>query len=90
MTSMQAVDVGTRILPSIARGVKLAFICTRSQAKIVLSEMVTIDSVQNTPQPPQVRGVLHFHCRFIFPPVNVFPIVMRNVVYDNHGNEIVD
>ena len=53
MTSMQAVDVGTRILPSIARGVKLAFICTRSQAKIVLSESpyFTMDSPPaETPQ----------------------------------------
>ena len=97
---MQAVKTGTRILPSIVRGVKLATNSVYLHAfsnekcafrkKIVLSEMVTNDSVQNTPQPPQVRGIPHFHCRFIFPPVNVLPSVMRyRYVVDDFGGLLV-
>ena len=76
MTSMQAVDVGTRILPSIARGVKLAFICTRSQAKIVLSE-----SPYFTMDPPPAETPQGIHPFFGF--------FQKNAVTTSRGAHMV-
>ena len=90
---MQAVDAGTRILPSIARGDNFATDSVRLHAFSFfpeIADMVTVtdtQEIENIPPPYIGRGTPHFHCRFIFPPVNVFPNVMHNIVDDKHGNE---